>query len=497
MKKTYQGLVVAFSLATLGHFCPSQTASAQPPGMSFGPGGPGMMIMGGGSERGSDRGGDRGRGSWSGGSGGFSGGFGGGGFGGGGFDPSSFITRMDTNGNGSIDPEEAQGPARFMLDRMARNNPKIDLSKPIPISAITESFQAMRSGGSPWGGGGSWGGSWGGENSDESVAGSSGGSLVPGFGVKLEKSPVPGFGSSSKTPPMKIEDQDLRDAEERMRRYDRNNDGSIDETEYRETRWSEQMSQWDTNKDGKLTREEVAVRYARRRLLSSNQPSPEQSRGGWEMRNRGDGRGDPQGGQRNEGDQKSTAVAHPFEKRASFRITDNAGNNPRPAGVPEWFARDDVNMDNQVSMSEFARKWDASTLEDFYKFDTNQDGFITLKECLAAVKKGFLKGSGSSSSSVASTDGGSSATDATSSAGPSSSTPSAPSAGGAPAAAGAIDDRMRQYAKRSIERADKDKNGFLTPDEFKSTNGASFADVDKDKNGKIDVDEYAVYRNSR
>jgi Ca2+-binding EF-hand superfamily protein len=257
------------------------------------------------------------------------------------------------------------------------------------------------------------------------------------------------------------------------------------------------MSQWDTNKDGKLTREEVAVRYARRRLLSSNQPPAEQSRGGWEMRNRGDGRGDPQGGQRNEGDQKSTAVAHPFEKRASFRITDNAGNNPRPAGVPEWFARDDVNMDNQVSMSEFARKWDASTLEDFYKFDTNQDGFITLKECLAAVKKGFLKGSGSSSSSVASTDGGSSATDATSSAGPSSSTPSAPSAGGAPAAAGAIDDRMRQFAKRSIERADKDKNGFLTPDEFKSTNGASFADVDKDKNGKIDVDEYAVYRNSR
>ncbi|MFN7795118.1 MAG: EF-hand domain-containing protein, partial [Planctomycetota bacterium] len=103
MTKTYKTLAVSTALATLGQFCLLQNdAFAQPPGMSFGPGGPGMMIMGGGGERGSDRGGDRGRGGWSGGSGGFSGGFGGGGF-----DPSSFITRMDTNGNGSIDPEEA------------------------------------------------------------------------------------------------------------------------------------------------------------------------------------------------------------------------------------------------------------------------------------------------------------------------------------------------------------------------------------------------------
>ena len=496
MSKTYRNLALSLAAATLGQLSPCQTACAQPPGMSFGPGGPGMVIMGGGGDRGSDRGGDRGdRGR-----GGFSGGWGGGGFsggfGGGGFDPSSFISRMDTNGNGSIDPEEAQGPARFMLDRMARNNPKIDLSKPIPISVITESFQAMRSGGS-FGGGGSWGSPWGGENSDESVAGTSSGSLVPGFGVKVAKNPVPGFGSSSKTPPTKVEDQDLRDADERMRRYDRNNDGSIDETEYRETRWSEQMSQWDTNKDGKLTREEVAVRYARRRLLSSNQASPEQSRGGWEARNRGDSRGDGQGGQRAEGDQKSASVPHPFEKRASFRLTDNSGNNPRPAGVPEWFARDDTNMDNQVSMSEFARKWDATSLEDFYKFDTNQDGFITLKECLAAVKKGYLKGSGGSSSSVALTEGGPAGSDNSAMAGSAGGTPSAPAASGAPSAPGVIDDRMKQFAKRSIERADKDKNGFLTPDEFKSTNGSSFADVDKDKNGKIDVDEYALYRNSR
>jgi Ca2+-binding EF-hand superfamily protein len=493
MSFAYKTLVAPVALALLGGVSLDRNTLAQPPGMSFGGGGPPMMIMGGGSDRGGDRGGDRGRGGFSGG--GFSGGFGGGGF-----DPSSFISRMDTNGNGSIDPEEAQGPARFMLDRMARNNPKIDLTKPIPISVITESFQQMRSGGSF--GGGSWGGgSWGGETSDESVAGASSGSLVPGFGVKIDRVPVPGFGASGKTPPTKVEDQDLRDADERMRRYDRNNDGGIDESEYRETRWNEQMSQWDSNKDGKLTREEVAVRYARRRLMNANQTTPEQSRNGWEARNRGDGRGDPQAAAaqagRTEGDPK---VAHPFEKQASFRTSDSSGNAPRPSGMPEWFVRDDTNLDNQVSMGEFARKWDASTLEDFYKFDINQDGFITVQECLAAVKKGYLKGSGSSSS-IASSDG--SASPGAPASNPSGNA-SAPGAGasGTPSSSSAvpmsapIDERMRVFAKRSIDRADKDKNGFLTPDEFKSTR-SSFGDVDKDKNGKIDLDEYVQFSNSR
>ena len=135
-----QSIFLAISIA--GWCFISELAIAQPPGMSpWGGGGPpGMSPWSGGPPGGmsfggrGDRGGDRG------------GGFGGGSSGG--FDPSSFLTRMDTNGNGMLDPDEAQGPARFMLDRMARSNPKIDISKPIPMSVLTESFQQMRSGGS-------------------------------------------------------------------------------------------------------------------------------------------------------------------------------------------------------------------------------------------------------------------------------------------------------------------------------------------------------------
>ena len=149
-------------------------------------------------------------------------------------------------------------------------------------------------------------------------------------------------------------------------------------------------------------------------------------------------------------------------------------------------------------MSEFARKWDASTLEDFYKFDANQDGFITLQECLAGVKKGYLKGSSSSSSSSTASSGNSSSGEASSTASSDGATivaaPTTPST--STSTAKGNNDAMKEWAKKRMSSADKDKNGFLTPDEFKSTD-AKFADVDKNKDGQIDLEEYAVYRSSR
>ena len=60
-----------------------------------------------------------------------------------------------------------------------------------------------------------------------------------------------------------------------------------------------------------------------------------------------------------------------------------------------------------------------------------------------------------------------------------------------------IEERMLQFAERAIQREDKDKNGFLTPDEFKGASGTSFSDVDTNQDGKIDIKEYATYRSRR
>lgn len=60
-----------------------------------------------------------------------------------------------------------------------------------------------------------------------------------------------------------------------------------------------------------------------------------------------------------------------------------------------------------------------------------------------------------------------------------------------------IEERMLQFAERAIQREDKDKNGVLTPDEFKGASGTSFSDVDTNQDGKIDIKEYATYRSRR
>ena len=60
-----------------------------------------------------------------------------------------------------------------------------------------------------------------------------------------------------------------------------------------------------------------------------------------------------------------------------------------------------------------------------------------------------------------------------------------------------IEERMLQFAEKAIQREDKDKNGFLTPDEFKGSSGASFSEVDTNQDGKIDIKEYATYRSRR
>jgi hypothetical protein len=80
------------------------------------------------------------------------GGFPGGPGGGGGMPgPADFLRRLDANDNGMIDPEEAQGRAQFFLERIARDIPNLDFSRPVPIgrlASMMERAQRDRFGGS-------------------------------------------------------------------------------------------------------------------------------------------------------------------------------------------------------------------------------------------------------------------------------------------------------------------------------------------------------------
>jgi Ca2+-binding EF-hand superfamily protein len=353
------------------------------------------------------------------------------------------------------------------------------MSKPIPITAITEamsSFRRDRGEGGGWGGDSPWGGN-GGEEAmtlEERV-------LVPGFGVKKELAPVPGFGSNPFKFNVKVEEQDLRDAGERIQRYDRNRDGTLDANELREGRWGDDPMTFDQNGDSKLTREELAVRSAKRRQNSSSS-NPGNQR---------DNRSQANNVQQPRQDAEKEKAPNPFEKITSYRMADKDGNPKRPAGLPEWFVRKDTDFDNQVSMKEFASKWTDDVIEDFNRADTNTDGLITTRECLAAIKRGYIPGTAGSDSGSSSSAGSTASTNSsgTTSSGTSGST-SKPTSGGSTAEA-----RMRDWVAKKIKTFDKNNDGKLDVDELRAYDAKmDFSAIDTNKDGLADVEELAAAR---
>jgi hypothetical protein len=476
MKRPIQTVFTLFCGVLLGAdtvVLSTNTVLAQPPGFGGGPpfGGPPSFGGGfGGREGGfgSRDGGSRDGGSREGGS--REGGFGG-------FDPSMFLGRMDRNGNGMLDLDEMEGPARFMIERMARGNPSIDMTKPIPLSKITEAFQAMRNGGSS---------SFSSSSSDESMSEST--TLVPGFGIKKEKVPVPGFGSNTNAVNIRVEDQDIRDADDRMGRYDTNRDGVLDATEVTNSRMTDAM-EYDRNGDGKVTRDELAVRYAKRRqsYSQSSQSSQDNSR-----RDNRDNRSRDS----KDKDKEKKEIPNPFEKVFSYRLTEKDGKLKRPAGLPEWFVRRDINVDNQVSMDEYSSKWNSEVIDEFAKADANLDGFVTAKECLTAVKKGFIPGSGGGSSSAASS---SVSTDTRSStAGTSTNASSTTAAAPKAPVAGGVDPKMVAWMEGRMKKYDKNSDNKLDVGEFKAydANG-DFGAIDQNKDGLADVTELVLARQKK
>jgi Ca2+-binding EF-hand superfamily protein len=457
----------------------------------------------------------------------------------GGFDPSAMLARFDRNGNKMLDPDETQGPAGFFLQRMAQSNPKIDLSKPIPLETIAGEFERMRQermGGSSFGGGSPWGGA---PITEQEQSGPQ--PLVPTFGVPVAPGSVRTFGSAGTTEPaVAVTERDLREAEDRMGRYDRNNDGFLSPDEMSGGRWSDDPMQYDRNADGKLSKEELAVRYAKRRIAeeqqqqqgSTDQNGGGDSRfggrssmmfmgggmgGGGMIPPVGEGGGDRGGERGGEGEKGSEQKERP----KSLRQMSTREKTDKESGKPDWFTRDDKDTDGQISMAEFATNWDEGTVTDFAKFDLNTDGFITTIEVRKAIANGATRSGGSSrsSSSMASssrrdsrgsadtaapTPSASSETKtepAASTASPTSGEPTADKpATPAPAPATSADDpkfkKMLEWATKQIGKYDKNGDGALTPNEYSEMPVPPKNEWDYDGDGRITAEEYAKARSS-
>lgn len=373
----------------------------------------------------------------------------------GGFDPAAMIKRFDTNGNDMIDPSESsQGMAGMFLRRMAERNPRIDLSKPIPIEQLRQEFERMRGGGS---------------SQDSSRGGSSTTAepelLIPDFSLEIVPPPPEGFGASGALFSVSVEERDRREAEERMRRYDRDRDGFLSKEELSGGRWSDDPMQYDRNRDGRLSASELAVRYANRRVAEQERrASGDNDRGGWS-------RGDSDRGWSRGSSEKKEEKPSRFGDAKSYRLQPKGASEVN--GLPDFFSRSDANGDGQVMMNEFSSSWDANTLAEFLKWDLNSDGIILPRECLAALDNGTrVSGSAASGSSSASRSSSASTSTKTSS---------------------AIGGTQMEWAQRQIAKYDKNRDNQLTASEWEKM---LIKPVGADANGDgvLTVEEYAAFR---
>ena len=59
-------------------------------------------------------------------------------------DIESSVKRLDTNGNGILDPDEQQGYAKFFLPRLQQVDSRIQMGKPIPLNKLIEVIKKAR-----------------------------------------------------------------------------------------------------------------------------------------------------------------------------------------------------------------------------------------------------------------------------------------------------------------------------------------------------------------
>lgn len=322
------------------------------------------------------------------------------------------LERLDRDGDGDVEPEEITPLARPYLERITRAS-RMSIDRDMDIEDLQRAarrYYAQQNGGD-----------------DRPVRPESQSTVKP-FGPDPNEPLVPEFGLPEVKYPYIQDDLDM--ADRMIRSRDRNRDGYIDRREAEAERWTHRNPfDDDFNKDDRLSRMELAQRYARRRLL--DQVSDELRQKAWrtEERDQGYRRDDDREDSRwwrrgGTGYWLSASLLERFDANRNGRLEvheakelgmpvgqidiDRDGELTREElyaylaplqeeagemteGVPGWFFELDENRDRQVSMSEFATEWTTEKMQQFRSYDLNSDSLLTLGEITRA--KSLMGGS--------------------------------------------------------------------------------------------------------
>jgi hypothetical protein len=162
-----------------------------------------------------------------------------------------------------------------------------------------------------------------------------------GFGkpkATLEGRPFGVSQSSASGSGSNAADRDRQWADRAMKKYDTSRDGHISGDELDKTK----IEKYDKNSDGKVDFDELVD-------FSRGQPK------------------------------SPTGAPLSFK---SYRLLTASEKLPKE-GLPSWFNDRDRDHDGQVSMHEWSRSWNSSTVRDFTSKDADGDGIITVAEAIA------------------------------------------------------------------------------------------------------------------
>lgn len=328
-----------------------------------------------------------------------------------------WISRMDNDGNGFIEPDEISERGREYLLQFTRPY-GIKLTRPNSVRILEEAAKRYRTVR---------------ESAATTPQQSTTENGIRGFNVDRDAPVIPGFGITEI--PYPYTQSDLERAQRSLDRSDQNGDGLLDTPEIATADWTDRdPMENDLNHDGKLNKLELAQRYAKRRLLeeratllpvTSLDPqasarrveSPLDRRAAFERSFRSSRAGQSFNGDRGSGSLAESIVErYDFDRNnlldpnemtsvgfsiaqldlnrdgradrdelAKFLAEESATRAAQSQEfIPTWFFEKDRDRDGQVAMAEFSDDWSPEKIAEFDSFDLNHDGIITSNEILAS-----------------------------------------------------------------------------------------------------------------
>ena len=281
----------------------------------------------------------------------------------GGFDVKAYLSGLDKNSNGLLETSEMKGRTSGFLKNLG-----FDTSKPVKLSDVVRKVDKDKK-----------------DAKESSSRKNKSEAKVPGFGVEREVKGVSDFSASvkekGKSSGVSLEAQFgkniMKQVDDVIRRYDRNKNSQLDADEIKRGRWgSPKPAESDLNRDGILTRSELANRYQAR------EKSVRTSRG------RSNDRSSRKDSDRGRDSSRSSSNRRSSSSRSSSsRSTSSRSSSSRPSSTRSSSrsrssskSSSDLSSSREKSSSSKSSRYISYAKSLIKKYDKNNDGRLSKKE---------------------------------------------------------------------------------------------------------------------